>query len=356
MPVYPDQLEPPFNEFQWNLENGFPPGEFARIVEGTISEFARLHYRDLAVEFPFQFSATEIHLGTEYFCASTRSLSGAISTGRDGFERPEDLEALIQVAEKRPKTPDELRQFLGPSWRTPERFTYVGPYKKPFACYPHVVWCIGTWLKDCVLPDVLERNRLRIERAIPQPPQFNPKPIIDSMWVLESFKESRSGTGFALENVGIVTNDHVVTGDLVAFKPGAPAIKYPVHVVSRNAAIDLAILRIGVPIGPALIQGTADNLELMDHLLVAGFPNYRVGDTGQVTPGLVTAFRTVSAIRRILTNAPIIAGNSGGPVIGADGKVIGVAVTGADAPETMHQTENHGIIPIDALQHLGANS
>ena len=43
---------------------------------------------------------------------------------------------------------------------------------------------------------------------------------------------------------------------------------------------------------------------------------------------------------------------NGGPVITAGNKVIGVAVTGAERMEESQETENHGIIPIDALAFL----
>jgi V8-like Glu-specific endopeptidase len=62
----------------------------------------------------------------------------------------------------------------------------------------------------------------------------------------------------------------------------------------------------------------------------------------------------VSGIRRILTNAPIVAGTSGGPVLDKDNRVIGVAVTGAEIMEKAQETEDHGIIPIDALKFLSA--
>ncbi|MBC7953116.1 MAG: hypothetical protein H7Z12_15020 [Rhodospirillaceae bacterium] len=73
---------------------------------------------------------------------------------------------------------------------------------------------------------------------------------------------------------------------------------------------------------------------------------------GERTPGIVVGFRPVSEIRRILTNAPIVTGGSGGPVLDRDVKAIGVAVTGAESLGEVGDTEDLGIIPIDALDIL----
>lgn len=348
---YASEFAFPFKIFQWSLENGFPAGEFARIVGHAVATFAKNDYRDLADQFPFQSSSTQVSLSSEFFCAIMESIPGGVATGSE-IRKPEDLEMFARVAEQRPNSHEDLVKLLGSEWFSADRFVYVGPFKKPFACYQHVLWHLGDWLKNYVIPDVLERNRKRIDRAIPLPPQFNTAAILGSLWVLESVSEMRSGTGFNLKNSGIVTADHVLAPDLVAFRADNPTDRFPVSIAARNSAIDLAIVQIGAAVGFMLEKGVADNLRPMDHLLVAGFPNYRLGDSGLVSPGLVSGFRTVSGIRRILTNTPIIAGNSGGPVVGADGRVIGVAVTGADAPEAAHTTENHGIVPIDALSHL----
>lgn len=58
-------------------------------------------------------------------------------------------------------------------------------------------------------------------------------------------------------------------------------------------------------------------------------------------------------IRRILTNAAIVKGNSGGPVFDCNSNVIGIAVTGSDSLTTAQDTENHGIIPVEALKLIG---
>jgi RNA-directed DNA polymerase len=85
---------------------------------------------------------------------------------------------------------------------------------------------------------------------------------------------------------------------------------------------------------------------------VHGFPNFRLGDSGVAMPGQVVGFRTVSTIRRLLISASIVAGNSGGPVLDAKNRVLGIAVTGADSFENAEKTENHGVIPITALNLL----
>jgi S1-C subfamily serine protease len=125
-------------------------------------------------------------------------------------------------------------------------------------------------------------------------------------------------------------------------------------VVAQDKTIDLMILSIGIEKEKmlGLSAGSGDDLKHMEHVAVAGFPNYRIGDTGVIIPGLVVGFRMVSGIRRILTNAPIVAGNSGGPVIGSNNRVIGIAVTGAERMDRAQETEDHGIVPIDALKYL----
>jgi hypothetical protein len=42
----------------------------------------------------------------------------------------------------------------------------------------------------------------------------------------------------------------------------------------------------------------------------------------------------------------------GGPVVDDRSKVIGIAVTGADHWQNVEDTENHGVVPIDALKEL----
>jgi len=186
--------------------------------------------------------------------------------------------------------------------------------------------------------------------------------VIGALWVLECEEHTVQGTAFALADGRVVTCEHVVCEHVIgerspctkmmAFRATDTQKRHPVRVVHSNRDVDLAVIDLGTTDDAGLHAAGTQDLAQTDRLWVAGFPNYRLGDSGSVAPGVVTAFRTVSAIRRILTDALIIAGNSGGPGITRDGKVIGVAVTGADCSEASRTTENYGLIPIDALRHL----
>ena len=155
-----------------------------------------------------------------------------------------------------------------------------------------------------------------------------------------------------LSGVGLVTCQHVLGPDMYAFRWGDVTKTYKVTVLRQDRDIDLAVLSIDAPLTGELQSGTADAAKQMDAIAVAGHPNYRKGDTFVIHPGMISGFRMVSGIRRLLVNAPIVAGNSGGPVVNRNNQVIGVAVTGSDRMESAHDTENHGVIPIDALQFL----
>jgi hypothetical protein len=184
------------------------------------------------------------------------------------------------------------------------------------------------------------------------PPELDYNAISAALWVLECETSCKQGTAFALEDVGLVSCEHVLGPDTRAFKSTAPSQKFAVTVVARHQAIDLAIIKIDGEMDASIHRGDDSVLEIGDEITIAGFPNYRLGDSGTMIPGEVAGFRPVSGIRRILVSASIVAGGSGGPAVNSTGEVIGVAVTGADGMETVGQTENHGVIPIAALDHI----
>jgi S1-C subfamily serine protease len=212
------------------------------------------------------------------------------------------------------------------------------------------------WLNSQVLPEVLQRNNARHHRAAPPPPRLDVSALESSLWILECEQSTRQGTAFALEGVGLVTCEHVLGPETHAFQKASPNDKRRITVLAKNAAIDLATISIDTALPIRLPRGSADSLKIGDPITVCGFPNYRIGDTGTTVPGSVVGFRPISGIRRILTNAPIVGGASGAPVLDSDGKVIGIAATGADRMEAAPETEHHSIIPVDALQFLPAST
>jgi len=322
-------------------------------ITGELARAVNDQFRDLSDLFPFHVRAlSESFFSDGWFVITLKDEPTAgLPTG--GTMSAETLAAIkARVLPFASRSYADLKNLLGPDWISPTRFTYVGPYDRQRASWPDISAHLMAWVNDQVMPRVFEMNAARVLRAIPSPPAHDIDSVQSACWVLESAAHFKQGTGFALNGIGLVTCDHVVEEDTVAFRADCPNTKYEVQVIARNADLDLAILHLPDGVGGQLEKGSADNVSLMAHIAIAGFPNYRLGDTGTFTPGLVIGFRTVAAIRRILTNAAIVAGTSGGPVVDRLGQVIGVAATGADRMENAGATEHHSIVPIDALQFI----
>ena len=116
--------------------------------------------------------------------------------------------------------------------------------------------------------------------------------IFSSLWILESEKADGSniiqGTAFVAQNTGLLTCAHVLSENIVAFKPNNISKKYSVEVVRQNTAIDLAILRINDTIESNELEvGDSDNIEIFDSVVLAGFPNYNLGDSGVLKSGKI---------------------------------------------------------------------
>ena len=145
------------------------------------------------------------------------------------------------------------------------------------------------------------------------------------------------GTGFALTSDGqIITNDHVVSGAssiTVTLNGSTKAI--PATVAGADAAHDLALLKVsGVSNLPVLGFGDSSKVVAGDDVIAVG---YALGLTGgpTVTAGIISATgRQVSTqtsegtsetlTGMLQTDAAISSGNSGGPLVNASGRVIGI--------------------------------
>lgn len=211
---------------------------------------------------------------------------------------------------------------------------------------------LGPFVQDILIPKIFDVEKEKIAKLKPSPRNFDLKSIAPALWILECEVSHRQGTAFGLQGYGLVTCEHVLGPKTQAFKADNFGKKYPVNMIKKHAAIDLAPLEIdGIEPGHFLTSSTSE-LNQLDPIMVFGFPNYQYGDTGTINIGNIAGFRMKSGIRRILVSTPLIAGNSGSPVFDADAKVIGVAVTGAERMEEAHETEEHGVIPIGALDLL----
>lgn len=140
-----------------------------------------------------------------------------------------------------------------------------------------------------------------------------------------------TGTGVVLTTDGeIVTNAHVV-GDASTVNVRLPGESEPRvgSVLAVDPAGDLALVRIGVEgLTPAVLAAPGD-LRVGDDVVAIGFSLDLDGDPS-VTKGIVSGLDRTLATRAgvldglVQTDAAISSGNSGGPLVDADGRVVGL--------------------------------
>jgi len=203
------------------------------------------------------------------------------------------------------------------------------------------------------LKDFIGKKTNTIERPIDITEELKCS-VFKSICVLETESYDRQnvsqGTGFIVKDFGIVTCEHVVDGKVKILKPGTVGDSCIATVKYSNKTIDLAVLEIPKDWDlPYLEIGNSEIIEIGDQIVLTGYPNFQLGDSGIIKSGNICGFRMKSCVRRFLIDASIVAGNSGGPVFNDKMKVIGIAVTGADRMEEADNTEDHGVIPISSL-------
>ena len=187
---------------------------------------------------------------------------------------------------------------------------------------------------------------------------------VDSSWELSAEErdvELGTGSGFVFTPYGhVLTNHHVVSGDAFAERlgdrevrtrlvverievllrsqdPDSPPLSLPASVEVSDPELDLAVLSVTGASLPYLGLGDSDAAEPGEDVRVYGFPFGRhlevaKEERSDVVPAVSVTRGTVSAVRGdaagnaafLQTSATVNPGNSGGPMVDAEGFVLGV--------------------------------
>ena len=172
--------------------------------------------------------------------------------------------------------------------------------------------------------------------------------------------EKALGSGFVWDKDGhIVTNYHVVAGSRTALVSFSSNESMRARVLGTDASTDVAVLQVEAKsraLTPLLI-GDSDRVQVGDAVVAIGNP---FGLDRTVTAGIVSALqRPITAPNGytidhvIQTDAALNHGNSGGPLLNAQGQTIGInsQISTGDTG----QQGNVGIgfaIPIDTVKNV----
>jgi Do/DeqQ family serine protease len=144
--------------------------------------------------------------------------------------------------------------------------------------------------------------------------------------------EQASGSGVIISDDGyIVTNNHVVDGADEITVTLSNKKSFRAKVVGTDPSSDIAVVKIDAKGLPFLLYGNSDEIKIGQWVLAVGYP---LTLETTVTAGIVSAKgRTLDINARqsktpiesfIQTDAAVNPGNSGGPLITPDGKLIGI--------------------------------
>lgn len=154
--------------------------------------------------------------------------------------------------------------------------------------------------------------------------------VIDYDIFSTPYASSSSGSGVVLDTRGhIVTNHHVVNNASRLEVTLSDESKWPADVVGKDAAADLAVIKIKAPAGTLrpLRFGESSDLKVGQKVLVIGNP---FGLEQTLTTGIISSIRRYLKLSGaemenvIQTDAAINPGNSGGPLLDSDGRLVGI--------------------------------
>jgi S1-C subfamily serine protease len=164
-----------------------------------------------------------------------------------------------------------------------------------------------------------------------------------------------AGTGIALTSTGeILTNNHVIRGaQTVTVVDPSTGKRYPGTVVGYSVTSDIAVIQIKAKNLKTVALGNSSTVKVGQKVTAVGNAG-GVGGTPSHAPGSVTATSaTITAsdesglseqlVGLIKTNANLQPGDSGGPLLNAAGKVVGIDTAASQGFAFQNGTEGYAI-------------
>ncbi|MGH7184360.1 MAG: S1C family serine protease [Nitrospiraceae bacterium] len=192
------------------------------------------------------------------------------------------------------------------------------------------VWLGSSWTLAVALVTPEEVNSVRIYKKM-----ANATVLVASAYVSAHHLTQASGKGLGAgvlidEQGSIVTNAHIVEGAAKITVMLHDGTRYPAELIGSDAQSDVALLHVTLPHGqyaPAQL-GDSDKLEIGQKVLAIGHP---FGLGYAVSTGIVSGFgkllepkQELFQERVIQTTAPMNLGNSGGPLVDSEDRVVAI--------------------------------
>ncbi len=130
-----------------------------------------------------------------------------------------------------------------------------------------------------------------------------------------------TGSGFLVSEDHILTNAHVADAGAISVRLGS--LRVTCEVQRTDRVNDLALCRIPGKSTAPILRLAAKDPSPGATIFALGSPR---GFENTITQGLFTAYREMDGRRVGQISAPISPGSSGGPILNADGELVGVAV------------------------------
>lgn len=158
-----------------------------------------------------------------------------------------------------------------------------------------------------------------------------------------------TGTGFIISGDGMaVTNEHVLgLGDFVGVDVETRG-SYLADVLEKDPILDLAYLDINYKgTFQPVVLGDSDSTRVGEQVVAIGYPYFGGSNSA---PSVSTGIISVKRNGLLQTDASLNPGNSGGPLLNAQGQVIGVVVSRVETDRENRVIQGIGFaIPINKV-------